>query len=1246
MDGDESAEDCVEADAEAMEEYEARPQLLCESAATLIVTPTNILHQWKNEILRHSPNLSVCIYLGMRAWNKESRRMKRIKEQKAKRKFSDLFPSDNGVRTSQPRKRRRLNSNRSESIIDRNDSADEQLEEPNYRNLGKYDVVLTDYSVLKAESDFSNPLKYSFRRKKRHQIPDTPLLQIRWWRLILDEAQQIESRVSKCAQMALKVSCKHKWCVTGTPIGKNGLDDLFGLIKFLGIRPFNSPITWLRTVAEPYYNGDDRKLFSILQRIMWRQAKHHVAKELNIPPRSEEFIELTFGGVEHEYYKKLHDEFTEELKNESRSQSTANGTIQQKLEVLRKACCHPQISRIDGANGGLLTMEQIMAQMIADAKDRKGADERDLSRAGTYYSDWLIYRMEHRLFDDAQRSELELALNAMNVLEEVYKVEQSGIDHVSTETVISEMKDESIRCDADDDAVEIDISSMPQIAVNLSDCDDEKLKLMMNDLNESSLSPVVPLKVNKLSLIESDSDVIVAEEMKESDDRFALNPKSSLESLQQLQVNDRVAVYMLNRWQPAQIIGVAANQIIVHFANFNRPHCDSMDRLIDLDPNIISTENYNFALKQSQQQIAKVNEGKNEQKQEERNAASEINISEKNETYYQWKKCEIATAHHLKYLYQRLLADPRKFRLSARDIDILHKKVAVMAASFKECKHELQEMAQLKVAEYAQIIEQYEAQIDEWSKELKIAEIDKLVAIRKKLPIEQWTKKQFKKVHSFYDAFKKKMDEIERKLQYSCFKQRIEKMRAKQSIWGPKFCAIWDGINEEFRHKMSSKQRGGGVMRARWNLSDYLKNAMNNLQRRMNEIERNYRGDADAVNERLKSDEIGDLVCDYRAKWNDLSDITTLFRVFIQIHGDHKKLKKAREDLADNEQKLATHCAIVNDFDVARWTVVGIEDHLRNRYEVWKQKALGKSQQLRYLEQKHQLLMNCGCRVDEECSICQQKMSDPVLTPCGHLFCEDCILAWLQSVNQRSHSKACPECRQRVRASEIFHVSQYLTQSQSSHLHSSIDSVFGQKERERKSGSHIDEIEIVGKGDYGTKIEALVKYICYLAVSEPHAKSLVYSQFNQLLSIIAALLHQNGISAIHQSANCKLSKREKAKRIEKFQTDESVKVLLLSLRTDSSGLTLIQSTHVFLLEPSLNEAIELQAIDRVHRVGQSRPTFVHRYFVKGTVEESVLRRRYDRICSQKKKKNSAQSGLDKGQNKEEMTMAELQKLFE
>lgn len=62
---------------------------------------------------------------------------------------------------------------------------------------------------------------------------------------------------------------------------------------------------------------------------------------------------------------------------------------------------------------------------------------------------------------------------------------------------------------------------------------------------------------------------------------------------------------------------------------------------------------------------------------------------------------------------------------------------------------------------------------------------------------------------------------------------------------------------------------------------------------------------------------------------------------------------------------------------------------------------------------------------------------------------------------------------------------------------------------------------------------------------------------------------------------------------------------MLHGKAQSSGLTLINATHVFLCEPLINTAIELQAIARVHRIGQHRPTTVWMYLVSGTVEESI-----------------------------------------
>lgn len=81
-------------------------------------------------------------------------------------------------------------------------------------------------------------------------------------------------------------------------------------------------------------------------------------------------------------------------------------------------------------------------------------------------------------------------------------------------------------------------------------------------------------------------------------------------------------------------------------------------------------------------------------------------------------------------------------------------------------------------------------------------------------------------------------------------------------------------------------------------------------------------------------------------------------------------------------------------------------------------------------------------------------------------------------------------------------------------------------------------------------------------------------------------------------------------------------------KAQSSGLTLINATHVFLCEPLINTAIELQAIARVHRIGQHRPTTVWMYLVSGTVEESIyelsVARRLAHIIEKERKESEKQ----------------------
>ena len=77
-------------------------------------------------------------------------------------------------------------------------------------------------------------------------------------------------------------------------------------------------------------------------------------------------------------------------------------------------------------------------------------------------------------------------------------------------------------------------------------------------------------------------------------------------------------------------------------------------------------------------------------------------------------------------------------------------------------------------------------------------------------------------------------------------------------------------------------------------------------------------------------------------------------------------------------------------------------------------------------------------------------------------------------------------------------------------------------------------------------------------------------------------------------------------RVERFQTDPDCKLFLISLKAGGLGLNLTAAEYVFLLDPWWNPAVEAQAIDRAHRIGQTRQVFAYRLIARNTVEEKVL----------------------------------------
>ncbi len=121
------------------------------------------------------------------------------------------------------------------------------------------------------------------------------------------------------------------------------------------------------------------------------------------------------------------------------------------------------------------------------------------------------------------------------------------------------------------------------------------------------------------------------------------------------------------------------------------------------------------------------------------------------------------------------------------------------------------------------------------------------------------------------------------------------------------------------------------------------------------------------------------------------------------------------------------------------------------------------------------------------------------------------------------------------------------------------------------------------------------------AAADGH-KSLVFSQWTSLLDLIEPHLSRSGIDF------CRLdgATRDRGEVVSRFQGQGGPPVMLISLKAGGAGLNLTAADHVFLVDPWWNPAVEDQAADRAHRIGQDKPVFVHRLVAKDTVEERIL----------------------------------------
>jgi SNF2-related domain/Helicase conserved C-terminal domain len=119
-----------------------------------------------------------------------------------------------------------------------------------------------------------------------------------------------------------------------------------------------------------------------------------------------------------------------------------------------------------------------------------------------------------------------------------------------------------------------------------------------------------------------------------------------------------------------------------------------------------------------------------------------------------------------------------------------------------------------------------------------------------------------------------------------------------------------------------------------------------------------------------------------------------------------------------------------------------------------------------------------------------------------------------------------------------------------------------------------------------------------------HHKALVFSQFTSMLRLIRSALEERGIPYLYLDGSVAAEERKRA--VAKFQEEEDTRIFLISLKAGGVGLTLTAADYVYLVDPWWNPAVEQQAIDRSHRIGQEKKVFAYRMICRDSVEEKIL----------------------------------------
>ncbi|KAI5838912.1 SNF2 family N-terminal domain-containing protein [Morchella snyderi] len=999
---------------------------------TLIITPPSILEQWKSEIAAHAPSVRVCHYRGMKQHLRASTA-----------EVVELFRAA--------------------------------------------DVVLTTYAVLSHELHYLTAKDWTGRlsRAKRYEARRSPLGELTWWRVCVDEAQMIDGGLSNAAVVARQIPRVNAWAVSGTPIRKDSVSDVHGLLRFLRYAPLDdrSPGPF---EALARYN---RAAFgAVVGTIALRHTKNMVNDEIRLPLQKRVVVRVPFSAIEEQNYRHLFQQMCDECRiSEERAAAGGDGVLPEVVEKLRvwltrlrQTCLHPQAGErnrrtFGGTKAPLRTVDEVL-DLMADAHSV------------------AVRNDERALFES---------------------------------------------------------------------------KIRRGQLLEMQKEYSAALQVWMGVLVE------VREVVGECRAALEAEPKTRL-------LHEAAAVDEPVEWYDEEGEGEAAGHGHDARADTSR-HGTLRNRL----RNVLELEHAClFWIGTAWFQLK-------EQKEEADPQSEEIaQLREKEEENYEAAKLVRREMMHETRSRALKLIDTLRARANTHRFTAIPPIPACNTNCGIETQTLLYDITDIAATLNAQadLITEWRAQLLELlAKPILDEDTTTTTAANNADDQDQNRGNEFEVSVSDQELGERLMTGIRVLLA-----DRAEALSGEESSSLIRHEVQADlaraGLHQAFFAEMMVRREGvglpaqvacrslkAGVAGLRQKVAGFKGVGASAGARRL------------AMQRELVEEEIAVLaeVVGVQIEVNrKLTNEITLFR----------NLTNARREYYSQMQAISDTVAPFEP-EVFFSRSVRIDDalfqKLLNEERALAEKITKAKSKLRYLVH----LKGKGVEEAQECLICKETYEIGILTSCGHSYCKECMVEWYKT------SRKCPACTAALSLKDMYQISyrpkEATMQEERAQASSSSDpaAVSIYSGMDKRIMDEIKRVEI--RQHFGSKIDMIIRHLLWLRQHEPGFKAVLFSQWGDFLDFMKTVLTHSHIGF------ATLDGRGGGAGVHAFRTDPATHCFLLHAKSQSAGLSLVGATHVFLCEPLLNVSLELQAISRVHRIGQKRPTTVWLYVVEGSVEENV-----------------------------------------